>query len=196
MRRSIVLAAVVGAFVPCAEASRFAAPPAKAPANVNFVPSFLGSMSLSLRERPFYASELLGAFHSRLAAIETLPDPDSVARSLQAGIEGEGKDRKSMKARAEELGAAAVPAERAAAILMANALTRPDQFQEVVNGLESVKPGLGSKVSATLRDAGGTPGASPGLVRILRQVGSKIAPQITNGVYNAKGELERLFDGR
>ncbi len=171
-----------------AHANRFARVPVKA---TPFVPAFLGSMSLSLQQQEFYASHLLNAFHHQVSAIETLPNPESVVTALQTGIE----DGKPMLQRAKELGQGHVPAKRAAAILAANALSRPDQFQEVVTGLEELKPGLGLQVSKSLQDSGSTPGAQPGLVKILRQVGSKIKPQITNGIYNSRGELERLFDG-
>lgn len=194
MRYWIVFAAL--ALAPSAGAAPLRAAPVKAPASFDFVPAFLGSMSLSLEQKPFYASELLGAFDRQLGAIETLPDPDAVARTLRSGIEGEGRDRKALAVRARELGAAPVPSDRAAAILAANALSRPDQFQRVVDGLEEMKPGLGKRVSQSLRESGKSPGARPGLVRLLRQAGEAITPRITNGIYNAKGELERLFDGR
>jgi len=194
MRGWIAFAAF--ALAQTASAAGFRAAPVKAPASFEFVPAFLGSMSLSLSERPFYASELLGAFDRQLSAIESLPDPDAVARTLQSGIEGGGRERKTMAGRAGEFGAAPVPSERAAAILAANALSRPDQFQRVVNGLEELQPGLGTRVSEALRESGRSAGAQPGLVRLLRQAGETITPQITNGLYNAKGELERLFDGR
>ena len=188
MKLSIFALAIL--FAGPAQANRFARVPVKAAPT--FVPAFLGSMNLSLQQEEFYGSKLLNAFHQQVAAIETLPNPESVVQTLQAGIE----DGKPMVKRAAELGKGVVPAERAAAILAANALSRPEQFQEVVNGLENLKPGLGKQVSNSLANSGGTPGAQPGLVKILRQVGAKITPQITNGIYNSKGELERLFDGR
>ena len=121
MRVQLGILALAVIFAVPAHANRIARVRVKA---TSFVPAFLGSMSLSLQQQEFYASKLLNAFYSQVSSIEILPNPESVVEALQAGIE----DGKSMIVRAKELGQGLVPAERAAAILVANALSRPEQF--------------------------------------------------------------------
>lgn len=96
----------------------------------------------------------------------------------------------------EELGrVAAAPTPQAAAVLAANALARPDQFSEVVDGLEGLKPGLGARVTEALRETPAAGGSYAVLGR-LRELGRTVAAAAGDGTYDAAGKLRRFFDGR
>lgn len=157
-----------------------------------FVPAYLGSVSLSLRNDSFYASRLLGAFSDELGRVAAAPTPQAAAEGLKARIGGPAN--LSLPTVAAGLGAAALPAEQAAAVLAANALARPDQFQEVVDGLEKLKPGLGTRVTEALREA--PAGGSYAVLGRLRERGRTVVAAAGDGTYDAAGRLRRFFDGR
>lgn len=159
-------------------------------APVEFVPSYLGSVSLSLRQDPFFASRLLGTFHAELAQVAAAPTPRAAAEGLKARIEGPG--RQPLAQVAANLGTAPLTAERAAAVLAANALARPDQFREVASGLETLRPGLGARAVEALREAPG----GQALMGRLRELGRQVVPQAEGSLYDATGALRRMFDGR
>lgn len=74
---------------------------------------------------------------------------------------------------------------------LANAVSRPDQFQEVVDGLERLKPGLGQ---ATLKRLAAAKEEGGGFARVLKRVPA-IRADPGPSIYNRRGELEALFDG-
>lgn len=158
-----------------------------------FVPAYLGSVSLSLQNDSFYASRLLGAFHAELGKVTASPTPLAAAEGLKARIGGE--QNLSLPKVAQGLGSSAMPAEQAAAVLAANALARPDQFQEVVTGLEEIKPGLGKRLKEALTDAP-SGGGSRLVIGKLRELGRQVVAYSGDGTYDATGALRRFFDGR
>lgn len=158
-----------------------------------FVPAYLGSVSLSLQNDSFYASRLLSAFSAELGRVTAAPTPRAATEGLKARIGGPAN--LSLPKVAAGLGAAALPAEQAAAVLAANALARPDQFQQVVDGLEGLKPGLGTRVTEALREAPAAGGSYAVLGR-LRELGRTVVAASGDGTYDATGALRRFFDGR
>lgn len=192
MRAQVGILAFLALLAMPAHAVRFFKAPAKvAPVQVQFVPAFLKSMSLAITQEEFYGGGLVTAMQNQVSAIQTLPDPNSVLKLLQNNIE----DGKSMTVRAGELGKGILPQGRAAAILAANALSRPEQFQEVVNGLEELKPGLGVLISESIHNTKPIPGTSREVANVYGRFGKKIIPFIRNTIYTSSGELKRLFDG-
>ncbi|MBI5595534.1 MAG: hypothetical protein HY928_05525 [Elusimicrobia bacterium] len=178
--------ALLGLLAACAPAQTVRSVPA-----VPFVPAYLGSVSMALAGDSFYGSRLLNAFHAELSAVAASPTPREAAQGLAARIAGaEGLPLPKV---AEGLGRAPVSPERAAAILAANALARPDQFREVVSGLETMKPGLGDRVVEALR---GAPSGHPELSARLRELGRRVVPRADGLLYDSAGALRRLFDGR
>jgi len=178
-------------------AAQYQTLPAAKASPVPYVPNFLGAMSLSMHQQEFYGSYLLQGFHSHLAQIMPMQEPQKMAEYLKAEIEGSGRDYMPMGKQAKVLGQSPVEAKKASAILLANALASPNSFQDVVTGLEGLKPGLGNKVSEILREA---PKSSTGgnytFLGALRQLGERIRPKMQPLLYNAKGEIEAFFDGR
>ncbi|MFH1725438.1 MAG: hypothetical protein ABII00_12575 [Elusimicrobiota bacterium] len=63
-----------------------------------------------------------------------------------------------------------------------------------MTGIENLRPGLGERVSESLRAAGNAPRGNPTLLQRLGEVGARIRPQVPF-IYDARGRLERLFDG-
>lgn len=165
----------------------------RAPTAPAFVPAYLGSVSLSLQNDSFYASRLLGAFHAELGRVTAAPTPQAAAEGLKSRIGGPAN--LSLPKVAAGLGAAALPAEQAAAVLAANALARPDQFSEVVDGLEGLKPGLGARITEALREAPAA-GGSYAVLGKLRELGRTVVAASGDGTYDATGSLRRFFDGR
>ncbi len=146
-----------------------------APARVPFVPAYLGTVSLSMGSDPFYSSRLLNAFQDEVARVAAAPTPLHAAEGLKARIEGPG--RVALPEVAKGLGVAPLEPARAAAVLAANALARPDQFQEVVSGLEAMKPGLGTRVADS-----------------LRALGRKVTVTPEPLTYDARGVINAFFD--
>lgn len=159
-------------------------------APVEFVPSYLGAVTLSLRHDPFFASRLLVAFQTELTQVAAAPTPRAAAEGLKARIAG--PERLPLTEVAASLGNGPLAAERAAAVLAANALARPDQFRELASGLETLKPGLGTRAVEAMREA---PGGQAIMGR-LRELGRQVRPQAVGALYDAGGDLRRMFDGR
>ncbi|MFH1725439.1 MAG: hypothetical protein ABII00_12580 [Elusimicrobiota bacterium] len=121
MKRTLLACAAAVLLAAPAVAQRVAAP-RPAP---SFVPGFLGSMVLSLQNEPFFASLLINSLDSQLARATSMSHPREAAGYLRDEIEGAGKERRPMAARAATLGKEPLEAEKASAILIANALVRP-----------------------------------------------------------------------
>lgn len=164
MTRVLLVLALFGA----PAAARAAA--AKAP--VRFVPGFLASMSVALRTEPFYASKVLAALDGQVREFPR-PTPAAAVRLRDRITAGRSVARFN-----EELGQKPLDETRAAAILLANAMARPEQFREVADGLETLRAGLGA-----------------GVVRALGRIAQGTVPRSAHAVYTAKGGLDALFDG-
>ncbi len=82
-----------------------------------------------------------------------------------------------MKSLRAELGREPLETTKAAALLLAEALTRPEQFREVLDGLEALKPGVGRHTAELLRATRGV--GDKKLIAALHEAGarkSKAAP--------------------
>ena len=114
-----------------------------------------------------------------------------VKRYLEAAVADSPRAMDSLKA---SMGQAPLEARRASALLLANGLARPEQFRDIVESLEGVKPGLGKQVTRLLKESNSS-GAHPDFVRLLRTLGEASVPVGKPFIYDSKGRLERLFDG-
>ncbi len=152
--------------------------------------AYLGAVSLSLAADPFYGSRLLDSFDMHLRAVTAMTAPRPVADYLEFSVLGVNAG--SAKALRASLGTEALAPQRAAALMLAHALARPDQFHEVLDGLESRKAGLGKQTSKLLREADGR--GDRRLIAALRKVG-EIEPKGAALTYDRFGQLDRFFDG-
>lgn len=162
-----------------------AAPAARVAAR--FPQDYAASMRVALERDPLYASKLLVGFEKHAAGVCALQVPEA-RRYLETAVAGTAAVPE-VKAR---LAAGTLAPDAAAALLLANALARPEQFHETADALEGVRPGLGVKAAGLLARAGG-PGDRR-LIAALRAVGSRL-PQAASGVYGPDGRLHSFFDG-
>ncbi|HXT00033.1 MAG TPA: hypothetical protein VN915_05125 [Elusimicrobiota bacterium] len=154
-----------------------------------FPADYLRSISLSISAQPFYASQLLNSFHAQLTAVAAIPAAPDAAKYLESAATG-GKT--SLAAMRAEVGRAPLAPEKASAILIANSLARPEQFREVMDGLETLKPGLGRRAADALRSVSG-PGSGK-VIAALRAAGER-RPQGEGLTYGPDGRWATMFDG-
>jgi hypothetical protein len=155
----------------------------------SFPADYLHSVGLSIAAQPFYASRFLNSFQGQLNTVASLPAAPAAAAYLeQAAIAG-GASLASLRA---AVGHAELPPETASALLIANSLVRPEQFREVMDGLETLKPGLGRHAAAALRAASG-PGNGK-VIAALRAAGER-RPQGEGLTYGPDGRWATMFDG-
>ena len=171
-----------------ASAGPVGAADAQAAAATGFPGAYLGSISLAAASDPFYASRFLDGLQTHLQAVTGLTAAPAVAAYLeQAASAGQGAA--SLK---PVLGAAPLPPGQASALLIANALARPRQFREVVDGLETFRPGLGRHAVDILHDAKGV--GDRRVISALRAA-SEHKPEGQMLTYGPDGRLDLLFDG-
>jgi hypothetical protein len=72
-------------------------------------------------------------------------------------------------------------------LLLANGLARPDQFRDILENLEAAETGL--------KDVAGQGGGHPEFANLLGILGERSRPVGKPFIYDAKGRLERIFDG-
>lgn len=160
-------------------------------APTGFPGAYVGMVGVSLGQDPFYGSRLLDSFELHLRSVAAMTSTPAVKDYLEVAVVGAGGANTAKAIRAS-LGKEAMEPQRAAAILLANALARPEQFREVLDGLESRKAGLGKQTAKLLRDADGT--GDRRLIAALRQRGA-VNPRSENSTYDRFGRLDSLFDG-
>src|SRR6185312_11835842 len=181
--RVFALLLTLGA-VPC-----FAATAVEVPGASAFPADYLHSVSLSLAAQPLYASQLLNSFQAQLHAVAAIPAAPDAAAYLEKAATGGTASLAAVRA---ELGRETLAPEKASAILIANSLARPEQFREVMDGLETLKPGLGRHAAAALR---GVSGAGNGkVIAALRAAGER-KPQGEGLTYGPDGRWATMFDG-
>ncbi len=187
MKPSGALALILlGAPLPAA-AGPVGAADAHAVAATGFPGAFLSSARLALADDELFASWLLDAFQIHLQSVASMTVPRAVADYLeQSSTSGQGMSDLRAK-----LGRAALPPPQAASLLLAHALVRPEQFPEMLDGLEILKPGLGLHTAAMLRAAKG--GGDKRLLSILRAAG---APPPLGKIltYGDDGRWAAVFD--
>jgi hypothetical protein len=186
MRRVLTLAAVLAAARAFAGPIGSADPHAAAP--TGFPGAYLGTVSLSLAADPIYASRLLDSFSMHLQAISVMTAPPEVKAYLEQSAMGST----GLEPLREALGRETLDAPKASALLLADALDRPEQFRELLVGLEQMKPGLGKQTASMLRLADVT-GSLP-LLRALQSAGER-DPDGTPLAYGPDGRIDLLFDG-
>lgn len=150
--------------------------------------AYLQTVDLALQQDPFYGSRLLDAFDLHLRSVTAMTAPRAVGDYLAVEVVGASTPA-AVKAR---LGKEPLDPRKAAALLLAHALSRPDQFREVLDGLESRKAGLGKHTARLLREADGR--GDKGLIAVLRSRGA-VKPVSQYATYDRFGRLDGLFDG-
>lgn len=158
-----------------------------------FAGAYLESIRLSAEDDPRYATRLLDGLDLHLRSVTAMTSAAPVTDYLEGCVMGtlgvglEAADRLS-----ERLGKEPLDPLKASALLLADALLRPNQFREVREGLETIAPGLGKHASLLLRNARGT--GDKRIVKVLHAVG---APRAKGRVesYTMRGRFARVFDG-
>lgn len=163
--------------------------PVEARAPSAFAADYLRSVSLSIASEPLYASQLLHSFHAQLAAVAAIPAAPDAAAYLEKAATG---GKMSLAAVRADVGRAPLAPEKASAILIANSLARPDQFREVMDGLETLKPGLGRHAAAALR---GVSGPGDGKVLAALRAAGERRPRGEGLTYGPDGRWATMFDG-
>ena len=161
--------------------------PHAAPAT-GFSGAYLGTVSLSLAADPFYGSRMLDAFELHLRSVAAMTAPKAVTDYLEVAVIG-ATTGEAVKA---SLGREPMEPQRAAALLLAHALARPEQFHEVLDGLEIRKAGLGKHTAKLLRETSGR--GDRRLIEALRARGA-IEPKGKALTYDRFGQLDMMFDG-
>jgi hypothetical protein len=147
---------------------------------------YLASAELALSGEPRYGSRLLDALETHLQAVAVMTNAREVADYLEqsAGSEGVESLRRA-------LGREPLDPLKAAALLLADALARPEQLHEVLDGLESLKPGVGRHAAELLRGIKGT--GEKKLLAALHAAAEKRRGEQTASYYSG-GRLAVLFD--
>lgn len=159
-----------------------------------FPGAFAGSVALALRTQPLYGGMLLDSLDMHLRSVASLRTPESVSDYLVTAVVGTVAEPQEAAARIREsLGRESLPAPRAAALLLANALARPDQFEELAHALETERAGLGKHTALLLAQAQGT--GDRRLIARLNAIGARLQPRAETSVYDRTGQLQALFDG-
>jgi len=180
----VLLCAVPAAAGPSGPVDAHAAPA------TGYSGAYLGMVSRSLAADPLFGSRLLDSFDMHLRSVAAMTAPPAVRDYLEVAVIGAGVS--SPRALRASLGTEPMEPQRAAALLLAHALSRPEQFREVVDGLESRKAGLGKHTAKLLRETSGRGDRS--LIALLRSRG-EIKPQGAELTYDRFGQLDRMFDG-
>jgi hypothetical protein len=150
---------------------------------------YLGSVQLALEADPRYGSRLLDALDTHLQAVGVMTGPREVADYLEQSAGGsEGVD--SLRT---ALGREPLDTTKAAALLLADALARPEQFSEVLDGLEALKRGVGLHAAELLRGARGT--GDKKLFKALHEAGER-KQDAKPSLYPVEGWFALLFDGK
>ncbi len=150
--------------------------------------AYLGTVSLSLSADALYGSRLLDSFDLHLRSVAAMTSLQAVKDYLEVAVIGASSARDVKAA----LGKQPLEPQRAAALLLAHALARPEQFREVLDGLESRKAGLGKQTAKLLRETTGR--GDRRLIEALRARGA-VVPKGAPLTYDRFGQLDRLFDG-
>ena len=186
MRPALVFALLLTA------ARAFAGPPGAedphAASATGFPGVYLGSVSLALEEDAGYGSRLLDALDAHLQAIGVMTGPREVLDYLEQSAGGS----EGVNSLRQALGREPLEPTKASALLLADALARPKQFLEVLDGLEALKRGFGRHAAEVLRGARGV--GDKRLLAALREAGGK-KRGATPSPYATAGRLAPLFDG-
>jgi hypothetical protein len=149
--------------------------------------AYLGSIQLALNDEARYGSRLLDALDEHLQALCVMTSQREVAGYLEmsAGSDGVASLR-------HVLGREMLDPTKAAALLLAEALSRPEQFREVLDGLESEQPGVGRQAAKLLSGAKGT--GQKKLLAALRDAPRRHRRGEKEEAYYSGGKIAELFD--
>ncbi|MFI5362867.1 MAG: hypothetical protein ACHQ49_12920 [Elusimicrobiota bacterium] len=192
MRRMLAFAAALAAVR--AFAGPIGAGDPHAVSATGFPGAFLETIALASTADARYGTLLLDAFDMHLQAVGVMTGPVEVGVYLEQSAGG-SEGVRSLRA---ALGRRPLEPTKAAALLLAEALARPDQFRELLDGLESRHHGLGRHAGELLRRARGA--GDKTLIASLREAGTppKTPPvpeaRENLGPYLREGRLTRLFD--
>lgn len=154
-----------------------------------FPGAYLEMVARSLAADPRFAPRLLDSFELHLRAVAAMTAKVAVKDYLEMAVVGAGVS--SAEALRESLGTEPMEPQRAAALLLAHALSRPKQFREILDGLEANRAGLGKQTAKLLRETAG-PGDKK-LIKVLRTRGAR-KPRRRETAYDRYGPLEKMFD--
>ena len=158
-----------------------------------FPGAYLDAVALSLAADSLYASRLLDGMQLHLRSLAAMTSPLAVSAYLENAVMSTlGVGREATLRLGASLGREPLAPPKASALLIANALARPEQFREVLDGLETLKPGLGKHAAVILREVKG--GGDRRLIEALRAAGQRV-PQGRMLTYGSDGRLDRIFDG-
>lgn len=147
-------------------------------------------ISLSLQADPAYGSRLLDSFELHLRIVAAMTSPRAVVDYFEVSVLGAGAS-----SRAElrtTLGTAPMETQRAAGLLLAHSIARPEQFHEILEGLEARKAGLGKHAAILMRELKGA--GDRRMIRALRAQGGKDSgPAVL--ISDRYAKLNKLFDG-
>lgn len=155
-----------------------------------FSGAYLRMVAKSIAEDPRFASRLLDSFELHLRAVAAMTAKVAVKDYLEMAVVGAGVS--SPEALRRSLGTEPMEPQRAAALLLAHALSRPRQFREILDGLDANRVGLGKQTAKLLRETAGT--GDKKLIAILRKRGD-VRPRRVEPAYDRYGPLEKMFDG-
>jgi len=158
-----------------------------------FPGAYLDAVALSLAADPLYASRLLDGMQMHLRSLTAMTAPLAVSAYLENAVMSTlGAGREAAGRLVASLGREPLDPPKASALLIANALMRPEQFREVLDGLETLKPGLGKQAALILREVKG--GGDRRLIEALRVAGKRV-PQGRMLTYGPDGRIDWIFDG-
>ena len=175
MHLSPLLAALISSCAP-ARAADLAAPSA-------FETHYVPAVQRALGVDPFFASRLVQSFDFHMTAVPASSDAKAAGEYLKAQVKGVRLEDRALDDR------------QAGAVLAAGALAAPRQFNAALSRLEELKPGLGGKILESYREAPRSSSAQYRTAAALTKAGEALRLSPTALTYNAKGELELLFDG-
>ncbi|HXT00210.1 MAG TPA: hypothetical protein VN915_06020 [Elusimicrobiota bacterium] len=184
MRAALVLAVVLASR---AFAGPIGADDPHAASPTGFPGAYLGSIQLALNDEARYGSRLLDALDEHLQAVCVMTSQREVSGYLEqsAGSDGVAGLRRV-------LGREALDPAKASALLLAEALSRPEQFREVLDGLESEQPGVGRQAAKLLSGAKGT--GQRKLLAALRDAPRRHRRGEAEEAYYSGGRIAELFD--
>lgn len=151
--------------------------------------AYLETVALSLAADPLYGSRLLDSFDLHLRSVAAMTSAAAVTDYLEVAVIGAGL--RSVGALKAALGTEPMEPPRAAALMLAHALARPEQFHEVLDGLEARQAGLGRHTARILREARG--GGDKRLIAALRARGEAMSKGSVTS-YDRFSRLALLFD--
>ncbi|MEK7389293.1 MAG: hypothetical protein AAB036_06325 [Elusimicrobiota bacterium] len=161
--------------------------PQAAPAT-GFPASYLAMVEASLQADSSFGTRLLDGLEMHLRSVAAMTSPQAAADYLEITVLGEGM-LSSLELRSS-LGKKPMESQPASALLLAHALARPAQFQELLEGLESRRTGLGKNAARLLRETKGS-----GDKRLIARLRGQAEPSAQAVASDHRfGKLEPLFD--